>query len=117
LLLLTVWMAVLLWPYWRAYGFSGPTKFDLVYALMLYLGPPTGAVVILILMFADVTSRSAAFPRNFVTFAMVAIGLDVVVLIWSNFVNLSGVTRPLYVVSAIMIVRNITRSLLAWAHT
>jgi hypothetical protein len=117
LLLLAVWMAVLLWSYLRAYGFSGPPKFDLAFALMLYLGPPIGAVFILILMFADVTSRCTTFPRNVVTFVTVAIGLDVVVLILSNFVNLSWVTRSLYVVSAIMIVRNITRSLMAWTHT
>lgn len=68
LFLLAVWTAISLWPYWRAYGFGGPPKFDLANALTLFFGPPIGAVVILILMFADITSRGSAFPRNIAKF-------------------------------------------------
>ena len=104
LFLLPVWMAILLWPYWTAFGLSAPPKFDLACALILYLGPAIGAVFILILMFADFTSRASAFPRNVAIFAAIAIRIDVLVFILSNFVELLYLTRPLYVVSAIMIV-------------
>jgi hypothetical protein len=116
LFLLSVWTAISLWPYWRTYGFGGPPKFDLAYALTLFLGPPIGVVVILILMFADVASRGSAFPRNIVTFVSVAIGMNIVGLILSYFVEPFGI-RPLVVVSAIMIARNIMRTLMNWAHS
>ncbi len=49
-------------------------------------------------------------------FVAVAVGLNIVVLILS-YVEKELFGMPLFVVSAIMIARNITRSLMAWART
>jgi hypothetical protein len=117
LFLLAVWTAISLWPYWRAYGFGGPPQFELGYALTLFFAPPIGAVVILILMFADITSRGSAFPRNIATFVAVAIGINIVPLILSYLGSELFGMRPPVVVSVIMIVRNIMRSLMTWART
>jgi hypothetical protein len=120
LFLLAVWTAISLWPYWRAYGFGSPPigrRFDLGYALTLWFAPPIGAVVILILMFADITSRGSAFPRNIAKFVAVAIGINIVPLILTYLGSDMFGMRPPVVVSAIMIARNIMRSLMAWAHS
>jgi hypothetical protein len=116
LFLLSVWATISLWPYWRAYGLSGPPKFDLAYALTLFLGLPIGALLILILMFADVASRWSTPLHNIATFVAVAISINILVLILSNFVEPFGM-RPLVGVSAIMIARNIMRSLMDWTHS
>ena len=118
LFLLAVWMAAVVWPYWRKYGIGGPPRFDLEYALTLWFAPLIGAVVILILMLADVISRRSAFPRNIVTFVVVAVGINIVTLILSYLGGeLFWGLRPPLVVSVIMIARNIMRWLMAWAHT
>jgi hypothetical protein len=117
LFLLAVWMVTVLWPYWRTYGLSGSPKFDLGYALNLYFAPPIGAVVILTLMLADITSRRSTFPRNIVTLVAVATGINIVALILSYLGSELFGMRPPVVVSGIMIVRNIMRSLISWART
>jgi len=117
LFLLAVWMATVLWPYWRTYGLSGSPMFDLGYALNLYFAPSIGAVVILTLMFADITSRGSAFPRNIVIFVAVVTGINIVALILSYLGSELFGMRPPVVVSVIMIVRNIMRSLMSWART
>jgi hypothetical protein len=117
LFLLVVWMAAVLWPYWRKYGIGGPERFDLEYGLTLWFAPPIGAVLILILMLADVISRRSAFPRNIVIFVAVAFGINIVPLILSySKGELVGVRPPL-VISVIMIARNVLRSLKTWALT
>ncbi|HKS83993.1 MAG TPA: hypothetical protein VJR71_00800 [Pseudolabrys sp.] len=130
LFLFAIWSGVLYWQSMGAPGYAGADWSEPEYQLLLRFASPVGALFVLALMLADRATHGPDFPRNAVTFALLAAGLNLLVLVIAilvgggfrglpspGFLQFVKGLLPFVAVSAIAIVRNFMRALRVWAFT